>query len=159
PAQNDDGTLAPTAPGGSMPFASEVCLPALRNLYNQYRTNIWCPYGFRDAFNLSAAWWDPVTLGIDQGPILLMLENYRNQNVWRRFMQIPEIQRGLKSAGFTNLIFVAPTIQQAPTNSFTVSWASTVNRSYQVEYSPDLFNWFPSPTGFQTASGPSLSWT
>jgi hypothetical protein len=160
PAQNDDGTLAPTALGGSLPFASEVCLPALRNLYNQYRTNIWCSYGFRDAFNLSAPWWDTDTLGIDEGPIVVMLENYRSQKVWQRFMRIPEIQRGLNSAGFTNLAFVAPSISSDSfAGSFTVTWASAANKSYQVEYSPDLFTWFPSPVGFLTASQSTSSWT
>jgi len=160
PAQNDDGTLAPTALGGSLPFAAEVCLPALRYLYGQLRTNIWCSYGMRDAFNLSANWWDPDTLGIDEGPILLMAENYRTQNVWRRFMSIPEIQSGLASAGFTNLAFVTCGIQRnAQTGAMTISWPSTVNRSYQVEYSPDLFGWFASPSGFVSASQSTSSWT
>jgi len=159
PAQNDDGTLAPTALGGSMPFASEVCLPALRYLYDQYRTNIWFSYGFRDAFNLTASWWDSDAIGIDEGPILVMIENYRNQSVWQRFMQVPEVQRGLQSAGFTNLPFVMTSIQKNPgTGALTVSWPSTINRSYQVEYSPDLFDWINSPTGYITASQSTSSW-
>jgi hypothetical protein len=101
PATNDDGTIAPTALGGSLPFAPEDCLPALRTLYDRFRTRLWCRYGFRDAFNLTARWWDPDVLGIDQGPILIMAENYRNQAVWRRFMRAPEVQRGLRAAGFT----------------------------------------------------------
>ena len=160
PAQNDDGTLAPTALGGSLPFAAEVCLPALRNLYAQFRTNIWCGYGMRDAFNLSANWWDPDTIGIDQGPILIMAENYRTQNVWRRFMSIPEIQTGLASAGFTNLQFVTSAIQRnAQTAAVTITWPGVVSRSYQVEYSPDFVSWFTSPSGFITASQSTLSWT
>jgi hypothetical protein len=159
PAQNDDGTLAPTAPSGSLPFAAEVCLPALRNLYAQFRTNILCSYGMRDAFNLSANWWDPDVIGIDEGPILLMAENYRTQRVWQRFMSVPEIQLGLASAGFTNLPFVTTRIQDnLQTGALVVSWDSTINRSYQVEYSPDLFVWFVSPTGFVTASQSTLSW-
>jgi hypothetical protein len=160
PAQNDDGTLAPTALGGSLPFAPEVCLPALRNLYAQFRTNIWCSYGMRDAFNPGANWWDPDVLGIDQGAMLLMTENYRTQNVWRRFMSIPEIQVGLASAGFTNLQFVSAAIQRnAQTGGIHVLWPSVVNRSYQVEYSSDLFSWFGSPTGFVPASQSNSSWT
>jgi hypothetical protein len=57
PGQNDDGTIAPTAAAGSLPFASEVSLPALRYMYDQYRPGIWSGYGFRDAFNLQASWW------------------------------------------------------------------------------------------------------
>jgi len=160
PAENDDGTIAPTAPGGSLPFAAEVCLPVLRNMYNQFLTNIWTVYGFRDAFNLSANWWDTDVLGIDQGPILLMAENYRSQNVWRTFMRNAEIQRGLQSAGFTNLNFVPLKIQRsAPSGSMILTWPSTSPRSYQVEYSPDLVDWMMSPTGFLVASGISSTWT
>jgi len=159
PAQNDDGTLAPTALGGSMPFASEVCLPALRYLYDQYRTNIWFAYGYRDAFNLTASWWDSDAIGIDEGPIVIMVENYRTQKVWQRFMQVLEVQRGLQSAGFTNLPFVMTSIQKNPgTGALTVSWPSSINRSYQVEYSPDLFLWMNSPTGYITASQSISSW-
>lgn len=160
PAQNDDGTLAPTAVGGSLPFAPEVCLPALRHLYDRYRTNLWCSYGFRDAFNLTAGWWDADVLSIDQGAILLMAENYRTEDVWRRFMRIPEIQRGLRVAGFTDLTYLAPRIQRGPSaGSLTVTWPSSIGRSYQVEYSRDLRTWLGSPTGFLTAPGASLSWS
>lgn len=100
PPENDDGTIAPTAVGGSIPFAPEICLPTLRHFYDQYRANIWTPYGFCDAFNLAADWWDPEVLGIDQGPILVMIENYRTGKVWKTFMKAPEVQRGLKAAGF-----------------------------------------------------------
>jgi hypothetical protein len=103
PAQNDDGTIAPTAAGGSLPFAPEVCLPTLRFMYSQFLTNIWTVYGFRDAFNLTANWWDPDVIGIDQGAILLMGENHRSQSVWQTFMGNPEIQRGLEAAGFKKL--------------------------------------------------------
>jgi hypothetical protein len=155
---NDDGTIAPTAAAGCLPFAPEICLPTLRHFYDQYRTNIWTGYGFRDAFNLTANWWDPDVIGIDQGAILLMIENYRTQNVWRKFMQGAEIQRGLQAAGFTQLPFVTAEIQRGPTTNMTLTWASTVNRSYQVEYSPNLMDWFISPTGLRTASGTTLNW-
>lgn len=159
PAQNDDGTLAPTAVGGSLPFAPEVCLPTLRNLYDQFRTNLWTGYGFRDAFNLTANWWDPDVLSIDQGAMLLMIENYRSQKIWRRFMRLPEIRRGLQSAGFTNLTFVSPTLERGPVpGALTLHWASGNHRSYQVEYSAELANWVISPTGFLTASGAVSSW-
>src|SRR5436190_21710880 len=100
PPEHDDGTIAPTAVGGSIPFAPEICLPTLRHYYDVYRPNIWTRYGFCDAFNLTAGWWDPEVLGIDQGPILIMIENYRSGRVWKTFMKAIEIQRGLKNAGF-----------------------------------------------------------
>ncbi len=101
PAENDDGTLAPTAVGGSLPFAPEVCLPTLRQLEQRYRDSLWGPYGFRDAFNRTRQWWATDTLGIDQGPIVLMIENHRSGAVWRRVTADPVIEKGLALAGFT----------------------------------------------------------
>lgn len=101
PAENDDGTLAPTALGGSLPFAPEFCLPALRHLAGRYGDRLWGTYGFRDAYNAKAGWFAADTLGIDQGPILLMAENHRTGAVWRRMRGSPVLQRGLKRAGFT----------------------------------------------------------
>jgi hypothetical protein len=100
PAQNDDGTIAPTAAAGSLPFAPEICVPTLRNMYDQYRASIWCLYGFRDAFNLQAGWWDSDVIGIDQGPIALMLENQSSGGVWADLQRATEVQRGLAAAGF-----------------------------------------------------------
>jgi hypothetical protein len=100
PPENDDGTIAPTAAGGSLPFAPEICIPTLRHFYDQFRPGIWTRYGFCDAFNRTAGWWDSEVLGIDQGPILIMIENNHTGRVWRTFMKAVEIQRGLKNAGF-----------------------------------------------------------
>lgn len=157
PPQNDDGTLAPTAPGGSLPFAPDACLPTLRNLYTQFRTNIWTGYGFRDAFNLQTNWWDADVIGIDQGPILLMAENYRSQRVWQVFSQIPEVGNGLAAAGFVSLPFVSPSIRfNNSAGNCTVSWPAFSGRSYQVEYSPDVLNWVASPLGLVPATGNGL---
>jgi len=160
PAQNDDGTIAPTAPGGSMPFAPEYCLPALRYIYTQLRTNIWTAYGFKDAFNLRYNWYGPDELGIDQGPIVIMIENYRTQRVWRLFMKNPEVQRGLQLAGFVSLSFVPVGLENLPEQSaFSLYWDASSNRTYQVEYSPDLSSWFASPTGeLKATNGPTLNW-
>ena len=103
PPENDDGTIAPTAVGGSVPFAPEICLPTLRHFYDHFRPNIWTRYGFCDAFNLTAGWWDLEVLGIDQGPILVMIENHRTGRVWKTFMKANEIQRGLRNAGFQSV--------------------------------------------------------
>lgn len=106
PPQTDNGTLSPTAVAGSLPFAPEVCMPTLRNMYNNYPL-LWGTYGFKDAFNLSKGlsggappWYDTDFLGIDQGPIVMMIENYTGEGIWKRFMQIPAIQNGLTRAGF-----------------------------------------------------------
>jgi len=114
PAQNDEGTLAPTAPGGSMPFAPEICLPALRYMYDTYRAKIWGTYGFRDAFNIKSDWWDPDVIGIDQGCMVIMIENYRSGRVWKRFMKNADIQHGLQRAGFTQVSAVDADNDQSP---------------------------------------------
>lgn len=160
PAQNDNGTIAFTASGGAMAFAPEISLPALKNFYGNGKKKFWTQYGFIDAFNLSAAWYDNAELGIDQGPIVIMVENYRNQNVWRLFMQNPEIQTGLQQAGFVSLPFMPLAVQAQPAQStFTLTWPSTSNRVYQVEYSTNLISWYTAPTGEVTATNSTASWT
>lgn len=100
PPESDDGTITPTAIAGSFPFTPHESLAALRHIYTTYRQQIWGPYGFKDAFNPSQQWFASDYLGIDQGPIVLMLENYRTGRVWQVFMRHPVIQRGLARAGF-----------------------------------------------------------
>jgi hypothetical protein len=160
PPGTDDGTIAPTAAGGSIAFAPEACVPALRNFYTKYRKQIWTTYGFRDAFNLGQQWFGPDELGIDQGPIVIMIENYRTQRVWKLFMQNDEVKRGLQRAGFVSLPFMPLQGQASPDlGSFTLSWDASAGRTYHVEYSPDLDKWFCSPTGEFVSSGPSATWT
>jgi hypothetical protein len=160
PALNDDGTIAPTAPGGAMAFAPDISLPTLQYLYSHGRTALWTQYGFIDAFNQSVSWYDTDELGIDQGPIVIMIENYRTQRPWRLFMQNAEIQRGLQQAGFVSLPFVGLTVQaQLAQNTLTLTWAASAGTTYQVEYSPDLVTWFESPTGEVIATGSTASWT
>jgi len=160
PPENDDGTIAPTAPGGSMPFAPEYCLPALRTMYDRYRAQIWTGYGFRDAFNLRQNWWASDVLGIDEGPIVVMIENHRSQSVWRLFMKNKQVQRGLKRAGFAPLPSVAPRVRAVPEQgSVTLEWDSVLSGTYQVEYSANLAHWFPSPTGHVLAdNAPVARW-
>jgi hypothetical protein len=102
----DDGTIAPTAAAASLPFAPELVLPTLRHWRND-RPEIWSREGFKDAFNPSAApekpsgWVDEDTLGIDQGPVVLMTENYRSGMVWNIMKQDRYLIDGLKKAGFS----------------------------------------------------------
>ena len=100
PPQNDDGTIAPTAPGGSLAFTPEASRAALRHFYAAYRPSLWGPYGLRDAYNIRESWFASDYIGIDQGPILLMYENLRTEAIWTRFMEHEAIQRGLSRAGF-----------------------------------------------------------
>ncbi|MDD5718264.1 MAG: glucoamylase family protein, partial [Candidatus Krumholzibacteria bacterium] len=106
PAQNDNGTITPTAPASSIAFAPEVAIPALHNLYDTYGDVLWGPYGFKDAFNLSRFWFGNDYIGIDQGPIVIMIENYLNERVWDRFMTNPYVQTGLARAGFQSVVAV-----------------------------------------------------
>ncbi len=112
----DDGTVAPTALGGSIPFAPRETVSALMAMRAAYDTLVFTRYGFVDALNptLAAAipvhhgrvvpgvgWFDTDCLGIDQGPILAMIENHRTGLVWRFMRRNPHVVRGLRRAGFT----------------------------------------------------------
>ncbi|MFN8588844.1 MAG: glucoamylase family protein [Candidatus Eisenbacteria bacterium] len=102
PAGYDNGTITPTAPISSIPFAPDSVWPCIRNLYRTYKVYpMWTKYGFTDAFNpVKNPWLGLDVLGIDQGPIVMMIENYRNNMIWARFMKNADIQRGLSLAGF-----------------------------------------------------------
>lgn len=98
----DDGTLAPTAVAGSIVFAPEICIPTLINIHDKYsRKGLWSKYGLLDSFNPTLNWVNTDYIGIDQGPIVIMIENLRTGFVWKYFMKDPLIQRGLKKLGFT----------------------------------------------------------
>ncbi|MCB0546106.1 MAG: Tat pathway signal protein [Phaeodactylibacter sp.] len=104
----DDGTIAPTAAGGSIAFEPELCLSALEYLWQTHYSRLVGDYGFRDAFNLSYTfgkgnengWFDVDYLGIDQGPILLQAENHRSGLLWTVMKKNPYLTEGLKRAGF-----------------------------------------------------------
>ena len=92
---------------------------------------------FLDSFNRTQQWYDTDELGIDQGPIVIMIENYRTQRVWRLFMQNPEIQRGLQLAGFVPLPFIALAVSAQPDqNLVTLSWNSQANRTIRLNTHP-----------------------
>jgi len=106
---NDDGTIAPYAAGASIPFAPEICLPALKAMRQRYGEKLWTRYGFLDAFNPTfrtekttpMGWFNTDYLGIDQGPMLAMIENHRSGLIWKIMRRNPYIIRGLKRAGFS----------------------------------------------------------
>ena len=101
PAQNDDGTITPTAAISSIPFTPNESIGFIRYMWDHFRPTVWGPYGWKDGFNLSVGNWVATdVIGIDQGPILMMIENYRTQRPWQRMMSHPSIQRGLQRAGF-----------------------------------------------------------
>ena len=97
---NDDGVIAPTAAIASLPYTPTESMNALRFFYYQLGDKIWGQYGFVDAFNLTNSWFDNDFLAIDQGPEIVMIENYRSGLLWNLFMSCPEIKTGMKKLGF-----------------------------------------------------------
>ena len=97
---NDKGVIAPTAALSAFPYTPEESMEALHFFYYKMGDKLWKDYGFIDAFNLTADWYDTQYIAIDQGPIICMIENYRTGLLWNLFMSIPEIQQGLKKLGF-----------------------------------------------------------
>lgn len=112
----DDGTLSPMAVAGAIAFAPDIVFPALQALYDQYGSHIYTEYGFLDAFNPSfrfdvepesgrivpgVGWVASDYLGIDQGPILAMIENFQSELIWNTMKRNPHIRRGLQRAGFS----------------------------------------------------------
>ncbi len=114
---SDDGTIAPTATAGSIAFAPEIVVPALQEMQKRYGKRVYNHFGFVDAFNPTfptpvktrtgelkpghLRWFDTEQIGIDQGPIVLMTENWRSGFVWQVMKKNPYIRKGLERAGFT----------------------------------------------------------
>lgn len=99
---NDLGTITPTAALSSFPYTPDKSMAALKHFYYDLGDKLWSEYGFVDAFNQSKDWYASSHLAIDQGPIIVMIENYRSGLLWNLFMKIPEIQSGLKKLDFTS---------------------------------------------------------
>ena len=97
---NDKGTISPTAALSAFPYTPEYSMQALKHFYYDLGDKIWSEYGFVDAFNETQNWYAKSHLAIDQGPIIVMIENYRTGLLWKLFMSTPEIQNGLKKLGF-----------------------------------------------------------
>ena len=98
---NDVGVIAPTAAISSLPYATTESMQALRFFYYKLGDKIWGQYGFSDAFSLSDCWFADSYLAIDQGPAIVMIENYRTGLVWNLFTSCPEVKAGLLSLGFS----------------------------------------------------------
>jgi hypothetical protein len=116
PGDRDDGTLSPWAVGGSIPFAPEITIPALKEIRERYGEALYAQYGFLDSFNPTLrdasipvqkgrivsdlCWVDDDYLGIDQGPIVCMIENWRSGLIWNVMRRNAHVRRGLERAGF-----------------------------------------------------------
>jgi hypothetical protein len=97
---NDDGVISPTAAISSLPYTPTQSMDAIHFFYYKLGDKIWGNYGFVDAFNLTNIWFANSYLAIDQGPEIIMIENYRSGLLWNLFMSSPEIKTGMKSLGF-----------------------------------------------------------
>lgn len=99
----DRGVVSPTAAISSVPYTPEESLGAMRYFFTDLNELLWGPAGFYDAYSLEGEPWAAQRyLAIDQGPMVVMIENYRSGLIWDLFMQAPEVKQGLENLGFTH---------------------------------------------------------
>ena len=101
---NDLGVITPTAALSAFPYTPKYSMQALRHFYYDLGNKIWGEYGFTDAFSESRNWYGKSYLAIDQGPIIVMIENYRTGLLWKLFMSCPEVKAGLKKLDFHSTV-------------------------------------------------------
>jgi hypothetical protein len=99
--RNDLGVIAPTAALSSFSYTPEQSMSALKHFYYVLGNKIWGIYGFYDAFSEKNNWYPERYLAIDQGPEIVMIENYRSGLIWDLFMSSPEVRTGLQKLGFS----------------------------------------------------------
>ena len=92
----DDGKMVPTGAIASFPYTPVQSMKALKNYYHNYGYFLWGEYGFRDAFNLTENWCSEIFMGLNQAPMVVMIENHRTGLLWNLFMKTPEIQNVLE---------------------------------------------------------------
>jgi hypothetical protein len=98
----DNGTISPTAALASLAYAPVEVMQVLRHFLTVHGTRLWRDYGFVDAFCEQRGWFAETYLAIDQGPIVVMMENHRTGLLWKLFMSVPEVQAGLRALDFTS---------------------------------------------------------
>jgi hypothetical protein len=99
---SDNGVISPTAALSSFPYTPVESMKAMRFFYYKLGDKLWGPYGFYDAFSMHEPWFATSTLAIDQGPIVVMIENYRSGLLWNLFMSCPEVKAGMTALGFSS---------------------------------------------------------
>ncbi len=112
---NDLGVIAPTAALSAFPFTPKESMQALRHFYEDRGDEIWGEYGFKDAFSDEHNWVSEGNLAIDQGPIVVMIENYRSGLLWNLFMSCPEVQMGLNKLSFDSPHLISKSAHQNKT--------------------------------------------
>jgi len=96
----DNGTISPTAAVSSIPYTPQESINFIKHVYKTYTSSVFGEYGFKDAFNPTQSWFASSYLAIDQGPMIVMIENYRSGLLWNLFMANPEVQPMLDAIGF-----------------------------------------------------------
>ncbi len=129
---DDNGTIAPTAAISSMPYTPYYSMQVLRHFYTPLGNQVYGKYGFYDAYNRSKRWVAKDYLAIDQGPIVVMIENYRSGLLWNLFTQIPEVQNGLTKANIR---------QPSPETGFYLAIPEIRSGLYDLLKHPDQNNY------------------
>ncbi|MGZ5219564.1 MAG: glucoamylase family protein, partial [Chitinophagaceae bacterium] len=93
--RQDHGKIGPTGAISSFPYMPEESMKALKNYYYNYGKFLWGEYGFRDAFNLTQNWCSEIYMGLNQAPMVVMIENYRTRLLWNLFMSDKDVQKGV----------------------------------------------------------------
>lgn len=96
----DDGTIAPTGAISAIAYTPPQSIAALKHFYRDLGAQVWGIYGFRDAFNLQENWYSGITMGLNQAPMAVMIENHRTGLIWNSFMANPEVAAMLQKIGF-----------------------------------------------------------
>ncbi|WP_372949179.1 glucoamylase family protein [Mariniphaga sp.] len=112
PVHNDNGTISPTAALGSMPYTPEESMKALNYFYRERGKELFGKFGPYDAFNDNLGWVQEAYIGIDQGPIVVMLENHRTGLLWNTVMEDADVQAGLDKLGFQYQVSSSSEIQE-----------------------------------------------
>jgi hypothetical protein len=99
---NDVSVIAPTAAIASLPYTPEESMKAIKFFYYKLGDKLFKEYGFVDAFSLQQQWFASSTLAIDQGPVIIMIENHRSKLLWNLFMSCPEVKTGMQKLGFSS---------------------------------------------------------
>jgi len=110
--RDDNGTITCTAALASLPYTPVESMKALKHFYRDLGERLWGNYGFQDGFNLSEDWFEDVNMGLNQAPIVVMIENYRSGLIWKLFMSNAEIKPALDGIGFRDDLENNPSVKQ-----------------------------------------------
>jgi len=131
--ENDNGTIAPTAALSSMPYTPKESISALKHFYKVYGAKLWGEFGFKDAFNVHINWYSDGYLAIDQGPIIGMIENYRSEILWKKFMSSPEIAPLLDFSSGKGLFFPDTKVE----NDESIPTKTSLEQNYPNPFNPE----------------------